>query len=205
VVNGDVFAPLLVPVITGLVGAAGIALRDRRLHRDRVNERKEALGSATQEVLFVAEWWKARQLAGAAPDVIDEAARRAGSKLEEVWESVQAPRPEPPPPPPAVWRRLLLVIPLEGRLAAALRVLFYFCLFNLSLIVISTVFKVTAPATADEALSDDVILLIIVAVFSLVLRFLAVSAAEHTRGDLTVFSRVGLQQPGHSGVVDPAG
>lgn len=179
--NGDVFAPLLVPVITGLVGAAGIALRDRRLHRDRVNERKEALGSATQEVLFVAEWWKARQLTGASPEVIDEAARRAGAKLEEVWEGVQAPRPAPPPPPPAIWRRLLLVIPLEGRLAAAFRVLFYFCLFIGSLVVVSTVFKIAAPATGDEKLSDDVILLIIVAVFSLVLRFLAVSAAEHTR------------------------
>ncbi|WP_198153060.1 hypothetical protein [Pseudofrankia sp. DC12] len=173
--------PLLVPVITGLVGASGIALRDRMLRRDRVNERREALSSATAEVLFVSEWWKARQLAGVSTESTDEAGLRASAKLEEVWENVQATRPPDPPPTAAVWRRLLLVIPLAGWRAAALRVLFYTCLFALSLVVVSTIFKVASPGSSDEALSDDTILLIIFSLPALVLRFLAVSADQHAR------------------------
>jgi hypothetical protein len=94
---------------------------------------------------------------------------------------VQAARPPAPPPAAAVWRRLLLLVPLQGRPAAVFRVLFYSFLFVLSLVVVSTVFKLAAPAGSDEALSDDVILFVIFAVPLLVLRVLAVSADETTR------------------------
>jgi hypothetical protein len=52
---------LLVPVVTGVVGALAILFQDWRVRRSRAGRRKLALEDATRQVAFAAEWWKARQ------------------------------------------------------------------------------------------------------------------------------------------------
>ena len=78
--------PLLVPIITAIVGAVGVLIREQYDQRTERGRRKYAMDEATRRVAFAAEWWKAKQALGSTPD--DEAARAiAESWLEEATPS----------------------------------------------------------------------------------------------------------------------
>ncbi len=56
--------PLLVPVVTAVIGAIGLMLKDRRLAHDARAVREKALAEATAQIGFATDWWKAQQLLG---------------------------------------------------------------------------------------------------------------------------------------------
>src|SRR5436190_748302 len=57
--------PLLVPLVTAVIGAIGLMLKDRRLAHDARAVRESALTEATAQIGFATDWWKAQQLLGA--------------------------------------------------------------------------------------------------------------------------------------------
>jgi hypothetical protein len=118
----NIFVAVLVPIVTGVVGAVGILTRDLYDRRSEMGRRKYAMDDATRQVTFTAEWWKAKQALGSAPD--DKAARAiAESWLEEatslVSEALHPPR--RPKPDRSVTSRILLAYPFQRWTARLLR------------------------------------------------------------------------------------
>jgi hypothetical protein len=120
---------VLVPVVTTILGALGLAFQDWRERRSEVGRRKQAFEDAGRQVAFAAEWWNARKLLVDSPEAVKEATTRAVGWLEEasalVAKSKQVAVEEKPT---ITMRRLLLVYPLKGRAANVFRVVFYLCL-----------------------------------------------------------------------------
>lgn len=90
--SSDVLDGLLVPVVTAVVGAVGILLRDLYDRRSEIGRRKYAMDDATRQVTFAAEWWKAKQALGctvgwrvdAATGKASDMVRRYGCCLDPV-------------------------------------------------------------------------------------------------------------------------
>lgn len=123
--------PLLVPIVTAIVGAVGLLIREQYDRRTEMGRRKYAMEEASRRVTFAAEWWKAKQALGSTPD--DEAARSfAESWLEEatslVSKALHPPRRPEPNRPVTRRRRILLAYPLRHRSARVLRVVYYILL-----------------------------------------------------------------------------
>jgi hypothetical protein len=166
--------PLLVPVVTGVVGAIGVALKDARLDRDKRSLRDEALGDARDEVAFVSEWWKAHQLIGTAES--SEATHKALAWLAEAEAKVlNTSDLKATPKREVTLRRLLLLEPMHRRGAKILRALY---LIDVVWVVLASV--VTASDTASKSghgwVVSDIGVLVFFAVLGLILRALAVSA-----------------------------
>ncbi|MFE5541466.1 hypothetical protein [Streptomyces sp. NPDC056492] len=121
------FAPFLVPVITGLVGAVGLVVRDRREARSADHHYRRRLEKAQMEVQFVTGWIEAKRLAPTeAPDP------EPGLWLDECYASVRsfeaAARHQRGGP--GKLRRLLLLRPLRGGAAQAVRALYWLALLG---------------------------------------------------------------------------
>ncbi|MFD7084770.1 hypothetical protein ACFYXV_12380 [Streptomyces sp. NPDC002181] len=121
------FAPFLVPVITGLVGAVGLVVRDRREARSADHHYRRRLEKAQMEVQFITGWIEAKRLAPTgAPDP------EPGLWLDECYESVRsfeaAARHQRGGP--GKLRRLLLLRPLRGGAAHAVRALYWLALLG---------------------------------------------------------------------------
>jgi hypothetical protein len=121
----QVLVPLMVPVITALVGALSLVIKDRRLANDRRTVRASALAEATAEVAFAREWWTAHQALGtsASADSTQRALELLASAEAKVA-SVQA-MPATEEHDAQIFDRLFLFRRLEGRQAKALKVLFW--------------------------------------------------------------------------------
>ena len=52
---------VLVPVVTAVVGAIGVAFQDWRVRRSTAGRRKLAVDDARAQVNFVADWWNAKK------------------------------------------------------------------------------------------------------------------------------------------------
>ena len=121
----ETIVPLVVPIVTGIVAAAGLALKDHRLARDERSVRDRAFDEATSEVAFVSEWWKAHQLLGT-PEL--ERAEQAHRWLAEAEAKVTSAQAMPVHERPGVtFRRLLLLYPMHGWPAKALKAVFLIC------------------------------------------------------------------------------
>ncbi|MDX2389083.1 hypothetical protein NJL88_03055 [Streptomyces sp. DK15] len=146
------FAPFFVPVVTGVVGGISLIIRDRRNSRSADHHYRRRLERAQMEVQFITGWIEAKRLA---PTATATATATVAPELSP------APNPGPEPEPePGRWldecyasvrsfevasrhrrggpgrlRRLLLLRPLRGRTAQALRVLYWISLliFNAAL------------------------------------------------------------------------
>jgi len=137
---------LLAPIVTAVVGAAGILMRDLYNRRSEMGCRKYAMDDAAQQVTFAAEWWKAKQALGTTPD--DQAARAmAESWLEEatsrVSEALHPPR--RPEPDRSVTRRILLAYPFQRWTARIVRVAYYFLLANMAFAVFAALAMMASP------------------------------------------------------------
>lgn len=120
--------PLLVPVITVVVGAAVAAFQDRQHRRSQAGRRKLTLEDARAQVAFVSEWLQATRALGQSP-AEQEAAHRADAWLTEASQRVAAnPAPQPRTDLPGAWRRFLLAYPLRSTAARAARAAFYLVL-----------------------------------------------------------------------------
>jgi hypothetical protein len=147
----NIVVGLLVPVVSAVVGAVGILIRDLYDRRSEMGRRKYAMDEATRQVTFAAEWWKAKQALGSTPD--DEAARAiAESWLEEATSLVSTALHPPRRPEPSrsvtrqsrIRSRILLAYPFQRWTARVLRVAYYVVLVFTALGVLA------APLLASE-------------------------------------------------------
>jgi hypothetical protein len=128
----ETIVPLVVPIVTGMVAAAGLAFKDHRLARDARSVRDRAFDEATSEVAFASEWWKAHQLLGS--DGMEERTELALRWLAEAEAKVTSAQAMPVHHRPAVTlRRLLLLYPMHGWPAKALKAVFLICVAWLAL------------------------------------------------------------------------
>jgi hypothetical protein len=58
------FVPLLAPIVTAIVGALGLVLKERRHSHDRHAIRENALADAKAQVAMASEWLKVNELLG---------------------------------------------------------------------------------------------------------------------------------------------
>jgi hypothetical protein len=193
-----VVVPLLVPVVTGLVGAIGLMLKDRRVAHDVRQVREQAIAEATAKVGFATGWWQAQQLLGA--DAAAAARPRMVSWLAEAESTVtDAKRQARIRHNPVTVRRLLLMEPLHHRTSKAVRVLFW---------ISATWLCVAAAVTAGDIsssrrhawLGSDIALLVISAVIVLLLHIWA-EASEHAAPLSPADATVGGSAP--AAVPDP--
>ncbi|MGW7313722.1 hypothetical protein [Streptomyces sp. NPDC054865] len=142
------FAPFFVPVVTGVVGGISLIIRDRRNSRSADHHYRKRLERAQTEVQFITGWIEAKKLAPTAtvtpelspaskPGPEPEPEPEPGRWLDECYASVRsfevASRHRRGGP--GRLKRLLLLRPLRGRPAHALRVLYWISLliFNAAL------------------------------------------------------------------------
>lgn len=170
--------PLLIPVITALVGAAIATFQDWRERRSQRGRRKLVLEDARGQVAFITEWWGASKALGLSASAHSEAADRAGMWLAEASERVAAnPAPEPPVDQPGVWRRLLLAYPLQAPAARAIRVAFYLLLGWTPIVLgagASNLVMMAGVAQYNLAIAVAVVLL------GIALRSVALAIERHT-------------------------
>jgi hypothetical protein len=168
---------LLVPVVTGVVGALAILFQDWRVRRSRAGRRKLALEDATRQVAFAAEWWKARQSLDPSSEALHRARAGAFAWLDEASALVAGA--EPPPlhekESRVSLRRLLLLHPLERRSAKVVRCLFLLCL-GLLILLAGNVITEALEGPVDVAWVFTS--LIFLGIFTLGLRSLAVSLED---------------------------
>jgi hypothetical protein len=120
----QVIVPLVVPVITALVGALSLVVKDRRAVHDRRTVRASALAEATAEVAFAREWWTAHQALGTGASA--DATQRALELLTSAEAKVASVQSMPAEDHDGqIFDRLFLFRRLEGRQAKALKVLFW--------------------------------------------------------------------------------
>jgi len=155
---------LLAPIVTALVGAVGILIRDLYNRRSAMGRRKYTMDDATRQVTFAAEWWKAKQALGTTPD--DQAARAmAESWLEEatslVSEALRPPR--RPEPDFSVTRRILLLYSFQRWTARIVRLAYYWLLANVAFAV---VVALTIMSDPDMKLGEKVFASILELVFT---------------------------------------
>lgn len=207
----NIFVAVLVPIVTGVVGAIGILTRDLYDRRSEMGRRKYAMDDATRQVTFAAEWWKAKQALGSAPD--DKAARAtAESWLEEatslVSEALHPPR--RPKPDRSVTSRILLAYPFKRWTARLLRVAYYLLLVFMAFGAFGAVGMIGSPDIKfGEAVSVSVGVLIFYGLLALGIRAWAVSienrAAKQRTSAQPSVPTGGLTAPQPGWYPDPSG
>ncbi len=154
-----IVVPLLVPVVTGIVGATGLMLKERRLARDSRHLRQQAIAEATAEVGFATEWWQAQQLLGA--DALSVAHPKMVAWLAEAEVIVEvAKRKTSPSHTPVTLRRLLLMEPMHRRSSKAIRVLFWISVIWLCVAAITTATDISRNSQYNWLASDIVVLIV---------------------------------------------
>jgi hypothetical protein len=163
----QVMVPLVVPVITALVGALGLVIKDRRLARDRRTVRASALAEATAEVAFAREWWTAHQAFGTGAS--RDSTHRALELLASAEAKVASVQTMPSEDHDAqIFDRLFLFRRLEGRQAKVLKVLFWVTIAFVAGAAISLSSDAAAGGDHASVGSDAVfglVLLLLVPVF----------------------------------------
>ena len=119
----SVVVPLLVPVVTAVIGAIGLMLKDRRLAHDSRAIREKALAEASAQIGFATDWWKAQQLLGA--DHASDANQKLRAWLLEAETTVTAARQIQVDRNPVTVRKLFLFEPMHRTSSKLLRILFW--------------------------------------------------------------------------------
>ena len=172
---------LLVPVVTAVVGAIGVAFQDWRARRSTTGRRKLAVDDARAQVNFVADWWNAKKSLGQSPDALQEAASRATALLEDASAVVSAVRlTSPVPQAPVTFRRLALLYPFRTREGKAARAAFFFC-SGLTVLALgaSVSEQLYHEANKNTYLNGFLIVGSLSAALTLILRFLAVAIEKN--------------------------
>lgn len=124
----DIIWPaIVVPVVTAMLGALGIVLRDVYEHRSERGRQRYAIDDATQRVSFITDWWNAKQAIGVGSDELQSAQETVQAWLKEAISQVSesmhpTTRPEGQY---SVMRRVLLAYPFKRVSAQFLRVFYY--------------------------------------------------------------------------------
>ncbi|XVV08437.1 hypothetical protein ACQP2X_26705 [Actinoplanes sp. CA-131856] len=126
----EILVPTVSAVLTAVLGAAGILIKEWRIRRDVENRRARALADATAVAAFVEQWWKATLgLKDATPE-LQFHAMNARSFLAHAADTVSA------SPPfhdggrdlPGATRRILLLYRFHSKWGLFVRGLFFGCL-----------------------------------------------------------------------------
>ncbi|MBB5868977.1 hypothetical protein F4553_002356 [Allocatelliglobosispora scoriae] len=150
-----ILGAVLVPVLTAVLGAVGILLRDR----SKTGRRKLQMEDAGRRVALANEWWQARQSVPSSPETLQADASRVLTWLDtaaEAFGGQQAAstdlRPE------SLGRRLVLAYPFRRWTARLVRVGFYVDL-GLMLIMLLTSMQVmvTGDAGPGRTMQDRVV------------------------------------------------
>jgi hypothetical protein len=121
-----IFLALLVPVLTTLLGLAGVAFQDWRTSRSRIGRRKLMLDDARAQVSFVADWWAAQKSLEPSPEALQEARTRVKAFLDHASAAVSATKlPLPEAEPPLTIRRLFLLYPFASLAGDVVRAAFF--------------------------------------------------------------------------------
>ncbi|WP_310727983.1 hypothetical protein [Streptomyces sp. N2A] len=113
---------LLVPVITGIVGGAGLVIKDYRVRRSVDHRTRQVMEKAHLQVQFLNDWVTARQLLG---PLEEEAGQKVREYLERSFTSAQEAAAIRQERKAVTLRRLLLLRPLHSIGAHLTRVLFW--------------------------------------------------------------------------------
>lgn len=171
--------PLLVPVVSGLITAVGLEVKDVREHHDARRLRDETLADARDEVAFVSEWWQAQQLiaGGASPEATEKARRWLEAAEEKVMSTAEL---KETPRRRVTFNRLLLLRPMHGFWARTLRALY---LIDVVWVVLGAAVSASdgASKSTRNQIVGDIGFLIFCAVVGLLLRALAVNADKNNR------------------------
>ncbi len=187
------FVPLLVPIVTSVVAALGLMLKEARRARDRRNLREQALAEASAEVAFARDWWQAHQLLGVTETHLRDTALdmlvKAEAKVSDTQHLSSREKGR------VTLRRLLLMWPMQRRPARIVRVLFW---VNSSLLAISamTVGGEAFDSTGPNSTGGTIITLTFFGFVSLGLRAWAVSADRQHAVEPSDLDRVAPAQPG---------
>ncbi len=169
--------PLLVPVVTALIGAIGLMLKDRRLAHDLRAMRGRALSEATAQIAFATDWWKAQQLLGA--DEASDANQTLRAWLVKAETTAAVAQETQVHHNSVTFRRLFLLEPMHRTSSRVLRFLFWISALWL---------VVTAAVTASDigshhrGISDDIGGLVFIAVMTIVLHMWAEASDHHKAG-----------------------
>lgn len=121
---------VLVPIVTPIVGAVVVTLREWRSRRSNLGRRKLALDDAQAQVAFVNDWWNARRAVdvsgGPESSSSKEAERLARAWLDQASRQVADNELWLVPVEPAVsFRRLALLYEFRSTAGKVVRVLFW--------------------------------------------------------------------------------
>jgi hypothetical protein len=181
----QIASAVLVPVVTAILGALGIAFQDWRQRRSQAGRRKLALDDASRQVSFAAEWFNTRKLLADSPEAMQEATLRAAAWLEEA--SARVAESTPPPTgekPPITLRRLLAFYPIQGRAANVIRGVFYVCVGFLIWTAGNAITVVLDPHERGKYLWGNTAAVMVVAAVALGLRFwVGVAEARRPKGE----------------------
>ena len=177
----NIVLAVLVPVVTAVVGAIGVAFQDWRARRGATGRRKLAVDDARAQVNFVADWWNAKKSLGQSPEALQEAASRATALLEDASAVVSAVRlTSPVPEPPVTFRRLALLYQFRTREGRAARAAFFFCSgVTVMALGASVSEQLYEEANKNTYLNGFLIVGGLSAALTLILRFLAVAIEQN--------------------------
>ena len=175
-----VVVPLAVPVVTALVGAAGIVIKDITMRKNQDSIRTQACRDARDQVKFVREWWAATQAAQPPPQVLAAARTQANLWLEQAANRLSSGVSMRPATDTNrnLMVRLLLLYKMTSRSARVLRVFFYLSFAFLAMGAIATAGDTTSSAQVDRNyIGSDIAALGVFALLTLIMGF-AASQAE---------------------------
>jgi len=144
---------LLVPVVTGLVAALGLVLKEWQMAHNRQSVRAQALAEANAQVAFASEWWKAHQLLG--HEAMAGAATQALLWLGEAEARVADTRHlGAQERDPVTLKKLFLLHPMRRWSGRILKALFLLCVVTILLGLSATIAHTLATGDTSYLFGD---------------------------------------------------
>jgi hypothetical protein len=169
-------AALLVPILSALIGAAGISVQDKRTRRSADEQRRVAFEDASRTVAFATQWVQARQSMGRSAEVSESDAQLAASWLDDALAIVQLTSPAVVTKPSrSLVSRLFLLYGMKGWGANVVRVVFYLPVAYVGWIALIAVGEILGGVTYADQASWEVTGSVLGAVLALALRGWAVA------------------------------
>lgn len=180
--NAQELVTVLVPVVTGIVGALGIMFQGWYARRSRAEQRRLAFEDAIRQVTFAEQWWKARTAMDPAPVAVEYATTTALVQVDSAHNFVGALKDsQGTPDSRSVFRKLFLLYGFQRRVAKVLRVLYFLLLAFMYLIALALVGNLLAGATqytTRDSLVSQLMASILIGSVALVLRSVAYSIED---------------------------
>ena len=194
----EVLASIIGPMLTALLAGSAVVLRAWRARRTRQDQAEESLERRRQQIAFIDTWLTAHhKVAGYDPQVRAHT-ERAVADLELLYQQMTTELHHPPAPHRRFTAldalRLILLIPVTGAGAKALRILYYVLALAGMLFIIATM---ATFEPSPEGLGYDIavamFLTLIWAAPALIFAALTKSADRATRNALA--RKAGLPEP----------